>query len=49
MFDLHRKETGDAYSYNWSLHIEPEFNAALRPTHESMAALDFHMDQKTRA
>ncbi len=45
----HRKETGDAYSYNWSLHIEPEFQLPFDPTHESMAALDLHMDQKQRA
>jgi hypothetical protein len=45
----HRKETGDAYSYNWSLHIEPEFQLPFDPTHESMAALDLHMDQKTES
>ncbi|MCZ8498221.1 DUF3412 domain-containing protein [Vibrio lentus] len=46
----HCKETGDAYSYNWSLHIEPEFHPPpFDPTHESMAALDLHMDQKTES
>lgn len=41
----HRKEIGDAYSYNWSLHIDPSFQEPFAPTHESMAALDLHLDQ----
>lgn len=31
----HRKETGDAYSYNWSLKIEPEFQLPFEPTHDN--------------
>ncbi|MEZ9559023.1 pyrimidine/purine nucleotide monophosphate nucleosidase domain-containing protein, partial [Vibrio splendidus] len=31
------------------LHIEPEFQLPFDPTHESMAALDLHMDQKTES
>ncbi len=42
----HRKETGDAYSYNWSLKIEPEFQLPFAPTHENMANLDLHLNQK---
>ncbi|MGB2079632.1 MAG: nucleotide 5'-monophosphate nucleosidase PpnN, partial [Vibrio sp.] len=41
----HRKSKGDAYSYNWSLHIDPDFQTPFEPTHESMAALDLHLDQ----
>lgn len=41
----HRKSKGDAYSYNWSLHIEPEFQTPFEPTHKSMAALDLHLNQ----
>ncbi|MDP5254193.1 MULTISPECIES: nucleotide 5'-monophosphate nucleosidase PpnN [unclassified Vibrio] len=41
----HRKALGDAYFFNWSLHIEPEFQQPFAPTHESMAALDLHLDQ----
>jgi len=41
----HRKATGDAYSYNWSLKIEPEFQLPFEPTHENMADLDLHLDQ----
>ncbi len=41
----HRKEKGDAYSYNWSLKIEPEFQLPFEPTHESMANLDLHLNQ----
>ncbi|SDI01900.1 hypothetical protein SAMN04488136_14514 [Vibrio xiamenensis] len=41
----HRKIHGDAYSFNWSLTIAPEFQMPFEPTHESMAALDLHLDQ----
>ncbi|GEA59561.1 nucleotide 5'-monophosphate nucleosidase PpnN [Vibrio comitans] len=41
----HRKENEDAYSYNWSLHIEPEFQMPFDPNHENMHNLDLHMDQ----
>ncbi|CAM4103539.1 nucleotide 5'-monophosphate nucleosidase PpnN [Vibrio neonatus] len=41
----HRKQNEDAYSYNWSLHIEPEFQMPFDPTHENMHNLDLHMDQ----
>ncbi|OLQ89316.1 LOG family protein [Vibrio ponticus] len=42
----HRKETGDAYSFNWSLKIEPEFQLPFDPTHEAMASLDLHLNQR---
>ncbi|HBV74936.1 MULTISPECIES: nucleotide 5'-monophosphate nucleosidase PpnN [Vibrio] len=41
----HRKAHEDAYSFNWSLYIAPDFQAPFEPTHESMAALDLHLDQ----
>lgn len=41
----HRRAHEDAYSFNWSLHIDPEFQAPFIPTHQSMAALDLHLDQ----
>ncbi|GAD88979.1 MULTISPECIES: nucleotide 5'-monophosphate nucleosidase PpnN [Vibrio] len=41
----HRKENEDAYSYNWSLYIEPEFQMPFDPTHENMHNLDLHMEQ----
>ena len=41
-----RLATGDAYSYNWSLKIPPEFQLPFEPTHESMASLDLHMNQR---
>ncbi|GAB7218242.1 nucleotide 5'-monophosphate nucleosidase PpnN [Vibrio comitans] len=40
-----RKENEDAYSYNWSLHIEPEFQMPFEPNHENMHNLDLHMNQ----
>ena len=41
----HRKATGDAYSFNWSLKIEPEFQLPFEPSHDAMAALDLHWEQ----
>ncbi|MGD8109537.1 nucleotide 5'-monophosphate nucleosidase PpnN [Vibrio sp. NTOU-M3] len=42
----HRKDSGDAYSFNWSLKIEPEFQLPFDPTHDNMASLDLHMNQR---
>lgn len=42
----HRKKTGDAYSFNWSLKIEPEFQQPFEPNHSNMANLDLHLNQK---
>ncbi|MBA5763674.1 LOG family protein [Vibrio sp. 404] len=42
----HRKNTGDAYSFNWSLKIEPEFQLPFDPTHDAMASLDLHLNQR---
>ncbi|WP_394176778.1 nucleotide 5'-monophosphate nucleosidase PpnN [Thalassotalea litorea] len=36
----YRKAVGDAYHYNWSLHIEEEFQQPFEPTHDNMAALN---------
>lgn len=46
MIKEHRLATGDAYSYNWSLTIPPEFQLPFEPTHESMTTLDLHMNQR---
>ncbi|EGR0722101.1 LOG family protein [Vibrio alginolyticus] len=43
---LHRKEKGDAYSFNWSLKIEPNFQLPFEPTHKSMEQLDLSLDQE---
>ncbi len=42
----HRRSTGDAYSFNWSLKIEPEFQLPFEPTHENMANLNLHLTQE---
>lgn len=42
----HRKDTGDAYSFNWSLKIEPEFQLPFDPTHDNMSSLDLHLNQR---
>ncbi|MGL6170980.1 MAG: nucleotide 5'-monophosphate nucleosidase PpnN [Vibrio sp.] len=41
----HRKSKDDAYSFNWSLKIEPEFQLPFEPNHDSMANLDLHLNQ----
>jgi predicted Rossmann-fold nucleotide-binding protein len=35
----HRKDTGDAFHFNWSLVIEEDFQHPFEPTHENMANL----------
>ncbi|MBO1520592.1 nucleotide 5'-monophosphate nucleosidase PpnN [Oceanisphaera pacifica] len=41
----YRKSVGDAYSFNWSLHIEPEFQQPFIPNHENMASLNLNRNQ----
>ncbi len=41
----YRKSVGDAYSFNWSLKIEPEFQLPFEPDHANMASLDLHRNQ----
>jgi predicted Rossmann-fold nucleotide-binding protein len=40
-----RKQKGDAYYFNWLLHIDLAFQQPFLPTHENMAALELHKDQ----
>ena len=40
-----RGAMGDAFSFNWSLKIEQDFQQPFIPTHESMADLQLHLDQ----
>jgi pyrimidine/purine-5'-nucleotide nucleosidase len=40
-----RKQTRDAYYFNWHLAIDHEFQKPFMPTHESMATLDLYADQ----
>ncbi|WP_303049209.1 MULTISPECIES: nucleotide 5'-monophosphate nucleosidase PpnN [Alteromonadaceae] len=42
-----RLQNGDAFSFNWSLQIEPEFQIPFVPTHENMANLHLHRDQSS--
>ena len=43
----HRKETGDAYHFNWSLMIADDFQHPFEPTHENMANLNISYDLPT--
>ncbi len=43
----HRKETGDAYHFNWSLMIADDFQHPFEPTHENMANLNISNDLPT--
>ncbi|MCG3729429.1 LOG family protein [Vibrio cincinnatiensis] len=42
----HRRDHDDAYSFNWSLKIEPEFQLPFEPSHDNMASLDLHLNQR---
>ncbi|MCW8128326.1 nucleotide 5'-monophosphate nucleosidase PpnN [Microbulbifer halophilus] len=41
----HRKETGDAYYFNWQLKVSTEFQRPFLPTHEQMRRLELHTNQ----
>ena len=41
----HRRETGDAYSFNWALRIAPDLQVPFAPSHENMADLNLHPEQ----
>jgi len=42
----HRKRLGDAFYFNWTLTIDHEFQKPFEPTHENVAALALHKNQK---
>ena len=41
----YRRMNGDAFYYNWMLHIDQEYQRTFVPTHEAMAGLNLHFDQ----
>jgi hypothetical protein len=41
----YRRKLGDAFYYNWMLHIDHDFQRPFSPTHETMSALNLHYDQ----
>lgn len=41
----YRRETGDAYSFNWSIRIVPDLQQPFLPTHENMANLNLYTHQ----
>jgi predicted Rossmann-fold nucleotide-binding protein len=43
----YRKQTGDAYHFNWSLVIEPDFQKPFEPTHKNIANLPINYDLET--
>ena len=40
-----RRETDDAYSFNWSMRISPDLQMPFEPSHENMANLKLSPDQ----
>lgn len=40
-----RGAMGDAYSFNWSLKVDADFQKPFIPTHESMSQLQLHLSQ----
>jgi predicted Rossmann-fold nucleotide-binding protein len=45
----YRKSIGDAYHFNWSLKIEPQFQLPFEPSHENIARLNLHRNQNKGA
>ncbi|MGM0480620.1 MAG: nucleotide 5'-monophosphate nucleosidase PpnN [Pseudomonadota bacterium] len=43
----YRRDSGDAYYFNWTLKIDEQFQRPFRPTHENVAALNLHPEQPT--
>tara|TARA_B110000503_G_scaffold42352_1_gene69379 strand:- start:447 stop:1805 length:1359 start_codon:yes stop_codon:yes gene_type:complete len=43
----HRQKVGDAYHYNWQLHIEEDFQRPFIPTHANMANLKLESNLPT--
>lgn len=41
---LDRKDSGDAFHFNWSLHIENDFQHPFEPSHDNMSALTISSD-----
>jgi hypothetical protein len=41
----YRKEVGDSFNFNWTLHIPSDFQQTFIPTHESMASLDLRLNR----
>tara|TARA_R110002110_G_scaffold415561_1_gene650789 strand:- start:87804 stop:89165 length:1362 start_codon:yes stop_codon:yes gene_type:complete len=46
---MHRKESGQAYHFNWELEIAPQLQAPFIPTHENMAGLSLFTEQAPHA
>lgn len=42
--EIRRRRDGDAFYFNWRLHIPEDFQQPFEPSHESMAALDLSHD-----
>ncbi|WP_417682642.1 nucleotide 5'-monophosphate nucleosidase PpnN [Pseudidiomarina aquimaris] len=42
----YRRETGDSYCFNWTLHIDEPFQRPFAPTHDNVAALNLHREQE---
>lgn len=40
-----RRATDDAFFYNWTLEIAPDFQQAFKPTHDNMASLNLNKNQ----
>ncbi|MDQ2077895.1 nucleotide 5'-monophosphate nucleosidase PpnN [Marinimicrobium sp. ABcell2] len=41
-----RKNTNDAFHFNWQLKISPDFQQPFIPSHENMSALELHQNQE---
>lgn len=44
----YRRETGDSYCFNWTLHIDEPFQRPFAPTHDNVANLNLHRNQEAQ-
>ncbi|MGQ4276053.1 nucleotide 5'-monophosphate nucleosidase PpnN [Pseudidiomarina sp. E22-M8] len=42
----YRRETGDSYCFNWTLHIDEPFQRPFIPNHDNVANLNLHRNQE---
>jgi len=47
LVQVFRRNTKDAYYFNWVLNIDRELQMPFRPTHQNMAALNLHKRQES--
>lgn len=45
LVEQHRRDSGNSFNFNWTLHISEDFQTPFIPSHKNMGALNLHLDQ----